>query len=66
MLLAGLWCGNEKPPMNGFLKPVMDCINKLYSEGWSEYILITSLPCWGSTIMSICTIIIFRCASDDP
>ena len=33
MLLAGLWCYTKKPPMHLFLKPIVDMLHKLESEG---------------------------------
>ena len=33
MILAGLWCSSEKPPMQMFLKPIIEMLSKLESEG---------------------------------
>ena len=33
MILAGLWCSTEKPPMRMFLKPIIEMPAKLESEG---------------------------------
>ena len=33
MLLAGLWCATTKPPMHLFLKPVVDMLRNLETEG---------------------------------
>ena len=33
MLLAGIWFSKEKPPMNVFLRPIIDEINEIYSKG---------------------------------
>ena len=33
MLLAGIWFSKEKPLMNVFLRPVIDEINEIYSNG---------------------------------
>ena len=33
MLMAGLWCSPDKPPMQLFLKPVVEMLRKLESEG---------------------------------
>ncbi len=32
-MLAGLYCGSGKPPMNSFLRPLMETMNKLYTHG---------------------------------
>ena len=33
VLLAGLWYGEQKPPMSIYLKPLIDSVNTLYREG---------------------------------
>ena len=33
MILGGIWFSEDKPTMNSFLKPIIDEINCLYSEG---------------------------------
>ena len=33
IILAGLWCSTEKPPMQMFLKPIIEMLSKLESEG---------------------------------
>jgi hypothetical protein len=33
MMLVGLWCSDEKPPMNVFLRPLLDSLNELYVNG---------------------------------
>ena len=33
MFLAGLWCSTEKSPMQMFLKPIIEMLSKLESEG---------------------------------
>ncbi|XP_062511672.1 uncharacterized protein LOC134187542 isoform X2 [Corticium candelabrum] len=32
LLLAAVWCRQEKPPMHWFLRPVIDRLNRLYTE----------------------------------
>ena len=32
-MLVGLWCSEEKPVMNAFLRPLMDSLNDLYVNG---------------------------------
>lgn len=33
IILAGLWCSREKPPMNVFLKPLIESLNDLFNNG---------------------------------
>ena len=33
MILAGLWCSTEKPPMQLFFKPIIDALCVLENEG---------------------------------
>ena len=33
MILAGLWCGEDKPTINYFLKPLIESANELYEKG---------------------------------
>ena len=33
MLFGGMWFSRSKPPMNIFLRPLLDDINKLYTDG---------------------------------
>ena len=34
MILAGLWCANQKPPSFTFLEPVLTSIKDLDENGW--------------------------------
>ena len=33
MLLLGIFYSKEKPPMNVYLRPIIDDINKVYKQG---------------------------------
>ena len=33
IILAGLWCADEKPTMTKFFRPLVDVLNKLYTTG---------------------------------
>ena len=33
LFLAGMWCSTRKPPTLQFLKPIMESLNKLTTEG---------------------------------
>ena len=34
VLLGGMWfCKSDKPPMNSFLLPIIEDVNKLYTTG---------------------------------
>lgn len=33
ILLAGLWCSNQKPPAFSFLEPTLSCLNSLENKG---------------------------------
>lgn len=41
MILAGLWCGKVKPPMEIFLKPITDMLLTLECDGNCKFDLIT-------------------------
>ena len=42
MILAGLWYSNKKPPMQVFLKPVIEDLSNLETTG----LCVTSAKCW--------------------
>ena len=36
MLLAGLWFSKDKPSMHSFLRPIVDEVNDLFTNGMSR------------------------------
>lgn len=41
MLLAGLWCSTQKPNMQVLLKPVVESLIVLETEGWyNNYLMV--------------------------
>ena len=48
VLLAGLWFAKEKPPMNLFLSPLIEEVNRLFKEGMS--VLVSVYHCVLSTM----------------
>lgn len=60
MILGGLWCSREKPLMNTFLKPLIDCFNDLFMNGKCTFnigiaVCMTKLvPSLGVEVLTVC------------
>lgn len=57
MLLAGVWYSKDKPTMTTFLKPIVEEINSLYTQG-----LVISTPDGKQTLLCV----LLMCAVDLP
>lgn len=62
MLLLGIFYSSHKPTMNMFLRPVIDDINQLYTEG--KHVCVYALQvCTGSSLVILSLIYRFACTN---